>query len=39
MTVIAFAFVAGLVIGVAVGIVFAGLSCAARKDKQKDNNE
>lgn len=36
MTVLAFTFVAGLFIGVIVGVFVAGLACAASKDKTKD---
>lgn len=32
----AFAFIAGLFVGATVGILAAGLMCAAGKDKQKD---
>lgn len=39
MTVIAFTFVAGLLIGVIVGVFVAGLACAAGKDKIKDDHE
>jgi hypothetical protein len=36
MTVIAFTFVAGLFIGVILGVFVAGLACAAGKNNHKD---
>lgn len=39
MTVIAFTFIAGLFIGVTIGVLVAGLACAAGKDKIKDDHE
>ena len=39
MTVVGFAFIAGLVIGTTVGLLVAGLICAGCKDKSKDENE
>jgi len=39
MTVVAFAFIAGLVVGATVGVLAAGLMCAAGRDNAKDEHE